>query len=308
MSRSPLFACAVAVSATALLLLAGCTDGSAGSATSSIDRPAEPVATARSFERYVALGDSYTAAPLVPQMDIARGCLRSERNYPALVAATVAPSAFIDRSCSAADTTDLTGAQRTETAAVKPQFASLTKDTDLVTIGMGGNDFGVFATLVTDCVALRRRDPTGSPCRKAMEVNGQDRLLTALGRTQRRVTAALAGIQRRSPRAMVLVVGYPQLVPADGTCPRLLPLADGDYDYARRVSRRLTAALERAAAAAGAAYVDVWTASAGHDICSHSPWINGRFTDFSVAAAYHPLAVEQAAVADLIGEALVSQP
>jgi lysophospholipase L1-like esterase len=276
--------------------------------TNSIDRPSQTIATPRSFERYVALGDSYTAAPLVPQMDIARGCLRSERNYPALVAAAVAPSEFIDRSCSAADTTDLTAVQHTETARVRPQFASLTKGTDLVTLGMGGNDFAVFATLVTDCVALRPQDPTGSPCREAMEVRGRDRLLTALRRTQRRVTAALAGIQRRSPEATVLVVGYPQLVPADGTCPRLLPLADGDYDYARRVSRRLTGVLEQASAAAGAAYVDVWTASAGHDICSHSPWINGRFTDFSRAAAYHPLAVEQAAVADLIGTALASQP
>ncbi len=286
--------------------MTGCTEGAGRTTTSSIDGAISATSTPRTFERYVALGDSYTAAPLVPQMDVARGCLRSDRNYPSLVAQALAAPAFVDRSCSAADTTDLAGAQRTETARVRPQFASLTPRTDLVTLGMGGNDFSVFATLVTDCVALRRQDPSGSPCRDAMEVDGRDRLLAALAHTKRRVTAAIAGIKQRSPRATVLVVGYPQLVPATGTCPRLLPLADGDYAYARTVSRRLTSVLERAAVAAGATYVDVWAASAGHDICSHEPWVNGRFTDFSTAAAYHPFAVEQAAVADLISSALGS--
>lgn len=288
------------------LLLSGCTSGSEGTAANSIGGPGGTTATPRTFERYVALGDSYTAAPLVPQLDAARGCFRSSENYPSLVAAAITVSAFVDRSCSAADTTNLARPQRTETARVRPQFASLTPATDLVTLGMGGNDFQVFATLITDCVSLRSQDPTGSPCRDAQRSGGRDRLSTSLERTERRVTAAIAGIEQRSPRAEVLVVGYPQLVPPSGTCPRLLPLADGDYAYARTVSRRLTGALKRAAETAGARYVDVWRASAGHDICADEPWINGQFTDFSTAAAYHPFAVEQAAVADLITAALTS--
>ena len=39
--------------------------------------------------RYVALGDSYTAGPLIPTTDLAGGCARSDHNYPTLVADAV---------------------------------------------------------------------------------------------------------------------------------------------------------------------------------------------------------------------------
>ena len=38
---------------------------------------------------YVALGDSYTAAPFVPLTDVASGCYRSSNNYPRLLAAAL---------------------------------------------------------------------------------------------------------------------------------------------------------------------------------------------------------------------------
>jgi hypothetical protein len=44
---------------------------------------------------YVALGDSYTAAPLVPnQVGMPLGCARSDHDYPSLVARALAVSAF----------------------------------------------------------------------------------------------------------------------------------------------------------------------------------------------------------------------
>jgi hypothetical protein len=44
----------------------------------------------------------------------------------------------------------------------------------------------------------------------------------------------------------------------------------------------------------------VWTASAEHDICSEDPWVNGVESDQKRAAAYHPFAEEQEAVAELV--------
>jgi len=42
-------------------------------------------------------------------------------------------------------------------------------------------------------------------------------------------------------------------------------------------------------------------ASAGHDICAgRAAWVNGANAQPRGAAAYHPFAVEQQAVADLI--------
>jgi len=49
-------------------------------------------------------------------------------------------------------------------------------------------------------------------------------------------------------------------------------------------------------------YVDLWRVSAGHDICSADPWINGL--SGQGAAPFHPFAVEQAAVAQQVAAAL----
>jgi hypothetical protein len=52
---------------------------------------------------YVALGDSFTAGPVIPnQLDDPIGCFRSDHNYPHLVAATLRPTKFADASCSGA--------------------------------------------------------------------------------------------------------------------------------------------------------------------------------------------------------------
>ena len=60
-----------------LLALAGCSG--AGRSSVAVERP--------EVETYVALGDSFTAAPYVPSTSLADGCFRSDGNYPQLVAA-----------------------------------------------------------------------------------------------------------------------------------------------------------------------------------------------------------------------------
>ncbi|PRY62588.1 GDSL-like lipase/acylhydrolase family protein [Knoellia remsis] len=256
-----------------------------------------PDGDAPAYERYVALGDSYTAAPLVPNLDIAGGCYRSTNNYPSLLARELGVTTFVDASCSGADTTDMTQSQL---AGVAPQLDNLTPDTDLVTLSIGGNDFNVFGTLVGYCTTLRASDPTGSPCRDEMRSDGQDRLLAAVKETRARIDAVIAEIEERSPDARILVVGYPQIAPRQGTCPDLLPLADGDVSYAVQVNKRLTDALRQAAKSNQVEYVDVWKASQGHDICSGDPWVNGQVTDITRAQNYHPFANEQRAIADLL--------
>ena len=58
---------------------------------------------------YVSLGDSYTAAPLVLNLTgTPLGCLRSDHNYPSLVAAALGVASFRDVSCSAATTDHMT--------------------------------------------------------------------------------------------------------------------------------------------------------------------------------------------------------
>ena len=279
-------------------LLSGCTPGTA-------DRP-EPSAratVATVANRYVALGDSFSAGPLVPTTDLAGGCARSDHNYPSLVARALRVTTFVDVTCSGATTGDLTGFQRPfEDSRVPPQLRAVTPDTTLVTLGIGGNDLDLFATLVRTCPRLRSTDPSGAPCARQLAAVGPD-LDAAVDTISSRVGRALRTIRERAPAAEVVLVGYLRLVPDRGTC-AALPLAAGDYAEGRRISEALDAALHRAARSTGTTFVDMYAASRGHDICSDHPWVNGSVTDRRRALAYHPFAAGMRADARAVLAAL----
>ncbi|TNC24375.1 SGNH/GDSL hydrolase family protein [Amycolatopsis alkalitolerans] len=244
----------------------------------------------RWYERYVALGDSYTAGPLIPLQRLDPvGCFRSTSNYPAQLALRLLPKSYVDVSCSGADTTDMTSAQAVPLGSNPPQLDALRHNTDLVTIGIGGNDYGVFGTLTGTCPGLRDSDPTGNPCQRHFTVDGVDVIKQQLTRTQANITAVLAEIHERAPKAKVLAIGYPRIAPPTGTCPDILPFADGDYAWLNSVEEALNGAIAGAAAADGdTSYVDTFTPSLGHDACAgHDAWINGKDVKLT-AAPYHP--------------------
>ena len=252
------------------------------------------------FGKYVALGDSYSSAPLVPIVDLlSLGCLRSGGNYPKQLAEALDVDAFTDVTCGGADTTHMTGWQKTPLGVFPPQFSALTADTDLVTLGIGGNDFGVFGSVISTCPGLRASDPTGDPCRKHFTVNGVDTLKANIDKTQLRITEVVKGIRARSPQAKILLIGYPKIAPETGTCPAVLPFADGDYRYLYAIEEHLNSAVAKAAAAGGATYVDTFGPSTGHDACAADgvAWIQGKDLDLFRAANYHPRYEGQAAVA-----------
>ena len=274
-----------------VLAAAGCSPFTDGSSSSVSPARAEKL-------RYVALGDSYTAAPLVPVTEMAKGCYRSTGNYPALVADRLG-ARLEDRSCGGARTIDF---RRNQYPEVPPQLTAVKPGVELVTVSIGGNDQRVFSDLIIRCTRLRAKNPEGAPCRKYMRAKGADVLLSALRTTRSRVTDVVREVRNLAPKAKVLVVGYPQIISADSRCASL-PLAAGDYAYGEKVNLAMTEVLRSAAKATGSTYVDVWSASQGHDICSDDPWINGAVNDQKRAAAYHPFAAEQVAVADLVVDA-----
>lgn len=286
--RRPLVAAVVA----GLLALAGCT---AGPGADPAPRASAAPSPAARFSSYVALGDSYTAAPLVPMTDLADGCLRSNANYPSLLARRLGVRHFTDVSCSAATTGDLVHRQTTyRTASVPPQLRAVHRGTDLVTVGIGGNDFDLFGTLAYTCTRLRATDPAGDPCRRS--VTGSTDLARTTAEISDAVAHSLRLVQARAPHATVVLVGYLRLVPDHGHCAQL-PLATGDYAFGRQVSRALDEALARAARRTHVRYLDAYALSAGHDVCSAHPWVNGSHSDRRRAAAYHPLAAGERAVA-----------
>ena len=287
----------------AALLLTGCSSSASSSTPSAGTGASSSASPSPRFASYVALGDSYTAGPFIPTTDLASGCLRSDHDYPALVARRLGITDYRDVSCSGATTADLTHVQHTfGDARVPAQLNAVEEDTDLVTIGIGGNDLRLFATLVGTCTSLRDSDPTGSPCARELARTGPD-LDSATRTISAHVTTALRRIRARAPHATVVLVGYLRLVPASGTC-AALPLADGDYAQGRRISRILSRSLAQAADRAGADFVDMYAASKGHDICSAHPWVNGARTDRQKALAYHPFAAGMRADADGVLAAL----
>lgn len=262
---------------------------------------------------YVALGDSYTAGPLIPlpRLD-PLGCVRSTSNYPAWLADHLDVRSYTDVSCSAADTTDMTGRQPLPVfGSHRPQFSALNSGTDLVTIGIGGNDFGVFGELTGTCPELAESDPTGSPCQDKYTVDGVDTMKERIAGTQDRVVEVLRGVHERAPEATVVLVGYPRIAPETGYCPDILPFADGDLRWLDSVERTLNAALATAADIDGdTVFVDTYTPSTGHDACATggAAWIQGKDTDLLRAASYHPRRSGMVGVASIIAHTLAGQP
>ncbi|WP_435770694.1 SGNH/GDSL hydrolase family protein [Nocardioides sp. SYSU DS0651] len=286
---------AVPVAAALLLALlaGGCNDGG------DIDVGDVRIEPVQAGDEYVALGDSYTSAPGVGVRTGPRSCLQTDLNYPHLLAEQL-DLELTDVSCGGAKTTDLTGSQDPVAGRpVPPQLDAVSPKTDLVTLSIGGNDSGVFGNLVTTCVRLARENPDGAPCQELSQVSN-GRTAEVLDAIEERIVDVLGEIRERAPEARIVVVGYPQIFPASGTCDRL-PLAEGDVPFAHEIIRQLTLAMKEAADRTRAEYVDVWSATDGHDICAVEPWVAGAKPE-RPATPYHPYAEEQRAVADLLVE------
>ncbi|MFD4606394.1 SGNH/GDSL hydrolase family protein [Streptomyces sp. NPDC058464] len=266
---------------------------------------------------YVALGDSYTAAPGIPgRHGRPAGCERSDRNYPALVAARLAlPAAgFRDVSCSGAVMADLSGPQSTDDGVNPAQLSAVTRSTRLVTLGIGGNDIG-FGSLITTCVKsgvayrLERRivggTADGAPCRDRYAADGTDEVEGRIRTAGARLSAVLDDVRRRAPAARVYVVGYPAILPAAGTDCTALGLAPGDVTYLRTKERRLNTVLRERAQAAGAGYVDTYTPSTGRDACADPGvrWIE-PLVPKAPAAPVHPNERGERGMADAVLRAL----
>ena len=248
---------------------------------------------------YVALGDSYTSGPGVPNQTVeSGGCRRSDHNYPHLVADALGVDRFTDASCAGATTAYMTAPQPLPGGLTNgPQLDALDPDVDLVTLGIGGNDIG-FASIAVTCAGFSVVFPIGAPCRHHYTRHG-DEVGRRIDATRPKVAAVVAAIRERAPAARILVVGYPVILPDEGWgCWPFMPIAVGDVAWLRGVEARLNAMLADAAATAGAVFVDTYTSSVDHDVCRlpGRKWVEG-FVPTSPASAVHPNALGHANVA-----------
>jgi hypothetical protein len=208
------------------------------------------------------LGDSYTAGPAIlpPAPEAPLDCAQSARDYPHLTAASLALS-LRDVSCSGATTENVTTSAQFPDQ--PPQVDALGSSTQVVSIGIGGNDNGLFVSTLATCGAEDLLFPFGTPCKDTYG-NTLAEEIAADGPV---VGAALRQIHGLSPSAKVFVVGYPDILPQSGNCWPKVPLTSGDTAYLGEVEQDLNAMLESEAGANGATYVDTFTQSIGHDAC-----------------------------------------
>lgn len=257
-----------------------------------------PTPKATAYKNYVALGDSYSAGPLIPPADKKAPaiCARSQANYPGYLARYLGVKKLSDVTCSSATSDDLYSSQSTRMGVPQnsgtktpPQINAVKSNTDLVTIGIGANDFTLFGNIVASLAV-----------KGGVTMNGNDidGLETSLER-------AIDAIHARAPHARIVVVGYLRVAPVTGVC--------DDFDVTARkaqsadaAERHLNGALAKAARVKKATYIDSYAISRGHDICAGSDaWVNGPTTELFKAAPYHPFRAGMDAVAREIYRVLI---
>jgi hypothetical protein len=247
---------------------------------------------------YVALGDSYTAGPIIPNQIAPLGCLKSDHNYAHLAAPTIGLT-LRDPSCSGATTVDMTNPQSTELGTNPPQFNSLDAETTRVSLTIGGNDIG-FSEVALSCITI---NPFSTPCKDKYTAGGKDQIAERIAATAPKVAAVLQGIHTRSPSAKVFVVNYAAIFPETGFgCWPQMPIGFGDVPYLRSKEKELNAMLATQAAANGATLVNWYNASIGHDACkgSSTRWVE-PVVPSNPAAPIHPNLAGMTGAAAILG-------
>ncbi len=252
---------------------------------------------------YAALGDSYSAGPLIlPQTDPLT-CVRSGNNYPGLLAAALHVTTFRDVTCSSATTANFAAPQAgaiSGTAA--PQYDAVTPDTTLVTVGIGGNDIGL-VSLAEGCINVAP-PPIGTSCAAKYTAGGVDQYsqkIKAFAKTYGRV---IRKIHSLAPDAKILMVSYPTAIRTGGCFP-VQPILAQDATYIQAKIDELNSAMRYQAGAYGATYINIRTSSIGHDSCAvpGKRWLEG-LVPLSDAFPLHPNVLEMQNTEQIIAASL----
>jgi lysophospholipase L1-like esterase len=224
---------------------------------------AAPAATTAP-ERYVALGDSFSSGVGTGSYTLSSACRRSVYAYPSLVAQQRPNTALTFVACSGATTSDL----------MATQIQSVTPDTAIVTVTIGGNDIG-FADLIVQC--------TLGECSSRLDATRAS-LASAL---TPRLDAVYAAIRSRAAAtAKIVVLGYPRMFASSG-CIGTLGISATERGKANQLADALDQVIAARAAAQGLTYRSALGAFTGHAVCSWTPWLSG-LNVFATVESYHP--------------------
>jgi lysophospholipase L1-like esterase len=249
---------------------------------------------------YVALGDSFTAAagygPFTDQV-----CRRAADDYPSLVAEKLKIAAFADVSCGAATVDSLTQSEVIPQQGTRQaQLNAVSAGTKVITVGLGLNDSvnpqGVTLSSVLTTVCVPDQGKYTDACNAYVQLP-ESNMSDAVDTMAEQVGSGLDRIRQRAPEARIIFVGYPRLLPDVGDCPKLVPFPPIALNRLRSTLRQTNEALARVARTHHVEYVDMYTASKGHDVCSAQPWVNGYKVRKGKGYPFHPYKSYHEAVA-----------
>ena len=230
-------------------------------------------------------------------------CHRSEHAYSATVyGAFDFQGSYVFGACSGGVVDDYFEDNTSDNEGEGPQGDLITDHTSLVTISMGGNDFG-FGSVVASCVM-------GGSCATddhAAEVDGDidDRIDDLVRLYQALEADAPDG-------ARILIVGYPQLFPDEGEITNGSDsfIGEDEQQWLNERGEHANWAIQEAIRRSGThvEYVDVSDALEGHEIGTDHPWINdldwgvdgGDWVKQVSRGSFHPNAEGQAAIAEIV--------
>jgi lysophospholipase L1-like esterase len=216
-------------------------------------------------DKYVALGDSFSSGVGTNSYTLSTSCRRGVYAYPWLVAQQRPNTVLAFVACSGATTSDV----------LANQIASVTPDTSIVTLTIGGNDIG-FSDLIVQC--------TLAECSAALD-RTRTSLPTVLGP---RLDSVYAAIRSRAATARVVVLGYPRMFSSAG-CFGTFGISSTERAKANQLADaldQLTAA-RATAAGFGFTYKTAIVPFTGHAVCSSAAWLNG-LNLFNTVESYHP--------------------
>lgn len=248
--------------------------------------PAHAATTATGYQEYVALGDSYTSSTgfsMVPdETYVPLGCAQSVSDYPHQVAALLKVPTFRDASCGGATTSNFAGPQATQDGTNAPQFDRISPTTDLVTIGIGGNDIGLVG-LAQECL-----QSTVTSCKVSHVKNGVDDVSAKIAATRPKIEAAITGARARAnKKTRIILVNYLEAMPDNEQgCYPLVPVTPTDAQWFTQKYKEMNAMLARAAAATKAEVADTYIPTIGHNACTPP---NVRYVEAAGVISLNPL-------------------
>lgn len=214
----------------------------------------------------VALGDSYASGlGTRSYAEAAPRCARSRLAYGPRVARHLGVRVRL-RACAGATVADVR----------RRQLRVLRRRTRLVTLTVGGNDAGF-----TDVIVTCARPWWASDCSGAVRRARR----TIRTRLPARLDRLLTGIRSRSPRARLVVTGYPRLFMGED-CNAGTWFSPTEQRRLNRAAGLLDRVIRDTVRGPAVRFVDPRQAFAGHAVCADVEWINGLSRP--VRESYHP--------------------